>query len=158
MGGMSFERLMSSSPDGRADITWWLLDINHSPNPIQMGEPNTTVNIDASLEGWGAHGNQATRGRWLDQEADDRINALEPKAILLGLHSLTRISQKHVRVLSDNTTVMTQIRNMGGTRSKACNKIACLIWSWTKEHRIWLTVAHIPGSKYPGQPQKWEIT
>ena len=36
---------------------------------------------------------------------------------------------------------------MGGTHSKECNSIAKDIWQWCIERQIWLTAAHIPGTK-----------
>ena len=58
----NFERLMSISPEGLDDIHWWLHHVQHTPNPIRTGEPNTTVTTDASLEGWGAHSQYQTVG------------------------------------------------------------------------------------------------
>ena len=83
----------------------------------------------------------------LDSESDQHMNILELQAILLGLKSLANINKPHIRVLTDNTTAMAYIRNMGGTKSKPCNKITKLIWQWAESKRIWLTVAHIPGSQ-----------
>ena len=34
---------------------------------------------------------------------------------------------------------------MGGTRSKVCNSATKLIWDWAQQHKVWLTVAYIPG-------------
>ena len=36
---------------------------------------------------------------------------------------------------------------MGGTHSRECNTIAKDIWQWCIDKQIWLTAAHIPGTK-----------
>ena len=36
---------------------------------------------------------------------------------------------------------------MGGTHSRECNTIAKNIWQWCRDKQIWLTAAHIPGTK-----------
>ena len=71
---------------------------------------------------------------------------MELKAVLLGLQSLcSSVSNSHVKLLTDNTTAVAYIRNMGGTRSIECNEMAREIWLWCKEKQIWLSVSHIPG-------------
>ena len=96
---------MSISPQGKDDILWWLSHIHSSPNPIRMGEPNTTLTTDASLEGWGTHVHTHTaRGCWIEGEADEHINILELKAILFGLRSLLRIP----RFMSESSQITPQ--------------------------------------------------
>ena len=54
-----------------------------------------------------------------------RINYLEMKAVFLGLQSLCgNITQKHVCILSDNTTTFAYINAMGGVKSQGCNEMA----------------------------------
>ena len=48
-------------------------------------------------------------------------------------------------MLSDNTTAVSYLKNMGGSHSIPCNKIARDIWMWCKDREIWLTPGHIPG-------------
>lgn len=47
--------------------------------------------------------------------------------------------------LTDNTTAVAYINNMGGVKSQQCNQIAKSIWSWCIQHEKWLTATHIPG-------------
>ena len=83
----------------------WLSHTHSSPNPIRMGEPNTTLTTDASLEGWGApvHTHMAG-GRWIEGEADEHINIIVLKAILFGLKSLLRIP----RLMSESSQITPQ--------------------------------------------------
>ena len=88
----------------------------------------------------------STGGRWSPQEAQLHINALELLAVLWGLQALCSSEHHcHIKVLSDNTTTVSYLRNMGGSQSIPCNDIARDIWLWCKDRDIWITPAHIPG-------------
>ena len=93
---------------------------------------------DTSTLGWGATlGQTTTGGRWSPEEKEYYINYLELKAILLGLQSLCSASTEcHIKVLTDNTTAVAYIHNMGGSHSIACNDMAREIWLWCKEKGI----------------------
>lgn len=74
------------------------------------------------------------------------INALELKAILFTLRTFEReLTDKHVKVFCDNTTAVTYVNEMGGTKSQACNDVAVMIWEWCIQHNAWVTCSHIPG-------------
>ena len=75
----------------------------------------------------------------LNNEIDNHINVLELRAIFLAQKSLVLIHQHHVVILTDNTTTMAYIHNMGGTRSKQCSTLAKQIWQWAQKLNIWLT-------------------
>ena len=34
---------------------------------------------------------------------------------------------------------------MGGIKSENCNNIACRIWNFCTENKLWISAAHIPG-------------
>ena len=64
----------------------------------------------------------------------------------MGLQSLCKAKQDcHIKILSDNTTTVSYLKNMGGTHSLACNDIARKVWLWCISRKIYLTAAHIPG-------------
>ena len=44
----------------------------------------------------------------------------------------------------DNTTAVSYINNMGGTK-KLCNDITREIWEWCFQKEIWLSARHLPG-------------
>ena len=74
------------------------------------------------------------------------INVLELKAILFGLRSLCdHICDSHIKILSDNSTAVHWIDNMGSCRSVGCDKITKSIWNWAIKRRLWLSSTHIPG-------------
>ena len=68
------------------------------------------------------------------------------KAVLFRLKSLcSYLRQTHRKVLSDNTTAVCAINNMGSCKSLSCDQEVRKIWSWANERDIFITAAHIPG-------------
>ena len=57
-------------------------------------------------------------------------------SLLHGSHDI------HVRIMSDNATVVSYINEIGGCKSPLCNGL----WEWAMARNIWLSAAHIPGS------------
>ena len=48
-------------------------------------------------------------------------------------------------MLSDNTTAVCAINNMGSCKSLLCDHEVKRMWSWAIERDIFITVPHIPG-------------
>ena len=68
-------------------------------------------------------------GQWTEEKAKAHINCLELKAAFLALQSFsTTLSEIHVPLELDNTTAVSYINCMGGSRSKECNSLARQIW------------------------------
>ena len=73
----NFDAKMRLSLVGREDITWWLKEVKSSCKPILDQREDFVLYSDASSEGWGAHiGQEATGGRWSEQDSTFHINAL----------------------------------------------------------------------------------
>lgn len=67
-------------------------------------------------------------------------------AVLLGLKSFFSNEENCTIVCrSDNTTAVTCINKMGGTKSISCNDVTSQIWAWAENRNIWLTASYIPG-------------
>ena len=47
--------------------------------------------------------------------------------------------------MTDNSTAVAYINNMGGSKSNDCNEISRQVWLWCINEGIWLTCSHIPG-------------
>lgn len=47
--------------------------------------------------------------------------------------------------MTDNTTALAYIKNMGGVQSEQCNKEASIIWDYCEQNNLWLIPAHIAG-------------
>ena len=145
--GWNFERDMTLSETARDDIVWWIHHAQTSERKINHGKITRELRTDASTHGWGAFSEGvSTGGRWSPQEAQLHINALELLAVFFGLKALCSSEHHcHMKVLSDNTTTVAYLRNMGGSHSIPCNNITREIWQWCKDREIWITPAHIPG-------------
>ena len=73
-------------------------------------------------------------------------NVLELKTVLFGLKSLcSHLQQTHIKVLSDATTAVCAVSNMGSCKSLQCDQEVRRIWSWAIEKCILITAARIPG-------------
>ena len=144
-----FDAKMTLSQQSKDDIRWWITSIPASYNPVSHGEPQVTLSTDASLIGWGAcMSTTSTGGNWSPLERNNDINYLEMLAVLFALKSFSsHIAHKHVRVLVDNTTAVSNIKHMGTCHSKANNMLVGNIWEWCIAHNVWLTAAHIPGKQ-----------
>ncbi len=144
-----YNSLMAISSKGREDIKWWLNNILPSFNHIRTGNPTLTITTDACFTGWGGTiGTNHTHGLWHADEInpDTDINVLELKAILLSLQALLdQQYDTHIKILSDNTTAVHSINNMGTCHSFPCHDVVMLIWDWAKDRNNWLTASHIAG-------------
>ena len=106
-----------------------------------------TIQTDASEQGWGAaDGNTPIDGRWSSLERN-HINVPELKAIVLALKSYFRhnCNVKHVHILTDSSTALAYINNMGGMHSVLCNDIEKRIWEFAQNGGFWIYSSHIPG-------------
>ena len=142
---------MKLSQESVSEIKWWYDNIPTVNYPILL--TNSKVDVinytDASAKGWGAVKDaEKTGGRWSDDEVKYHINCLELMAAFFGLKAFCKHEQGiHVQIYSDKTTSVNYINAMGGTHSRECNTIAKDIWQWCIDKQIWLTAAHIPGTK-----------
>ena len=140
------------SDRARDDIMWWADHVTVSSKPLLLGKPDVHLTGDASGLGWGGvMDGQATGGRWSAREANFHINYLEIKAFLLTLQALCAgMLGVHVHIQSDNTTAVTYISNMGGSRALDCSEITRDLSLWCIKRDILVSISHIPGSQNYG--------
>ena len=101
------------SEDILHEISWWKKNIFKVFKPTRYPKISISIYTDASLEGWGASmGNVSTGGALLLDENLKYINVLELKANLLTLKSFVKASPKHIKIMSENTTVIHCINKM----------------------------------------------
>ena len=88
--------------------------------------------------GWGAATNYlSTGGLWTAEEAREHINYLEMLAVLFALKSFSTLnSNKHVKVLVDNTTTEATLNNMGTCHSPKRNTLTKVIWECRISHNM----------------------
>ena len=146
-GRKGYNGMMKLSPQALIELSWWESNVLSRSKKIRVGKPNLTIVTDASELGWGAVSDgERTGGRWLDDEIDRHINVLELHAILLGLKSFfSQRTDVEILVKTDNTTAISYINRMGGSRSIQCESIAKLIWEFCEQRELWLVATHIPG-------------
>ena len=146
----NFDKNMSLSPQATTDLKWWVSELDTTNNLINHGDPQITMTINRCLSDWmGCCMETVTSGgNWTPEEAQHDINYLEMLAVFLALKSFSNtISGKHVKLLVENTTAVTTINQMGTCHSWLNNQLAHKIWLWCIDHRVWLTVTHIPGKE-----------
>ena len=145
----NFDALMQITKDMKIELKWWIDNLTFQVRHIIRESAKVTMYTDASLTGWGAKlGNSKIGGRWNDFESKNHINVLELLAISHALKAFQeQVQSHHVKIFSDNTTAVSYINNMGGTKSFDCSQVSVNIWEWCIKHSIWLTCAHIAGSK-----------
>ena len=146
----NYDQRVFLSQDSLEEILWWKDLGEENGKLISHGNPAYTLRSDASGYGWGAHWlhdpSIKTQGLWGDSEIGWHINPKELKAVLLGLQSLAYSFQGiHICVETDSSTTLNYINNMGGTRSRLCNKLSKQLWLWCRSMDIWLTASFIPG-------------
>ena len=143
----NFGASMTLSQSSKAELNWWIVNVDTSSQLISHGEPELLIQTDASSHGWGGvRGDQKTGGRWTQEEASHHINYLELLAVLLTLKALCgECTNLHIRVQCDNTTAVCYINNMGGSKSPDCDSVSRKIWDYCFEHDIWLSATHLPG-------------
>jgi len=136
------------TPEARACLEWWR-DPHHLEGgvPIVQSQPDLRLFTDASTEGWGAHllKSQA-EGLWSDAQKLLHINNLELQVVLLALQAFEpMVTGRHVLAMTDNTTVVGQIKNQGGTHSRQLYRVTRELFLWADAHQVVLSAQHIPG-------------
>ena len=71
---------------------------------------------------------------------------MDIKATLLALKSYFRhnCNVKRVHILTDNSTALAYINNVGGMHSVICNDIAKPMWEFAQNRNFWISSSHIP--------------
>ena len=129
-------------------LQWWSDGVNLRPGvPISLPQPDHLLHTDASKTGWGAHlGHLKEQGLWSSDESALHINVLELEALRLGLEAFQQtLKGCHVVAMTDNSTVVGQVRNQGGTKTRELTEMTTDLLLWTQRNQIQLSARHIPG-------------
>ena len=132
----------------RMDLAWWMDRSVYVPGRNMFeAEPALTICADASLTGWGAVcGETSTGMTWTSEESSLHINVLELQAAFNALQSFAGFeSNCTIRLRLDNSTAVSYINRVGGTRSHALNELAIKIARWCESKNISLQAEHLPG-------------
>ena len=133
------------------DLKWWAENIETVSKKVLTQKPTIVIETDASLKGWGAcvkdNKDLSTGGHWSKSEAAEHINYLELLAVWFGIQCFCdSLHNKHIKILSDNTTAVAYLNSQGGTKAK-CNTIARKIWLWAYHNDNFISAAHLPGAQ-----------
>ncbi|CAH1242857.1 TNKS2 [Branchiostoma lanceolatum] len=144
----NWEFLVPLTEAARADLRWWRDQLsNHNSRPILLPTADMVVETDASKIGWGGFCNGVhTGGRWSAEERTAHINVLELQAASLAVRGFCRELQSgHIRVRSDNSTVVAYLNHLGGTRSLELLSVTLDLWEWCTDRNLSISAEHIPG-------------
>ena len=144
-----YDRTITLSAQARSDLNWVIHNIAKY-NGKCFCEPDIDIFIhcDASLSGWGAVcQGQSANGSWSVVEAENHINYLELLAAFHGLQCFVPTQQSvHVRISMDNSTAVSYINNMGGTKSHSLDTLSRCLWEWCISRQLHVSAQHVPGA------------
>ena len=145
----NYDAKMTITSRMKSDLEWWIENVDSQVRVIDRGKPELTIQTDSSKSGWGFKCRDIiSGGRWTSSECLAHINVLELKAILFSICALKEnLKGKHIKILSDSSTAICYVKNMGGCKSVECNLVSKQIWQWCLKNDTWITIAHIPGSQ-----------
>ena len=164
-----YESIMYLSEELQVDFTWWESHILKSSNSIKPPVYVKEIFTDASLTGWGAYcDGEHVHGLWSLEERARHINYLELLATFLALRIFCiDLRDCDVLLRIDNTTAISYVNRMGGTKYLYLHSLSKLIWQWCEQRNIWIFASYIPskenveadhGSRLNNIDTEWEIS
>ena len=105
------------------------------------------MTFDALGYGWGCNFNgQTTNGHFSEAELPLSINTKETLAIWYGFSSFSHLlGNSHIKLLSDNTTMVSYVKCFGGMTSELRTKIVHDLWNKVASINSWLSISYPPG-------------
>ncbi len=165
-----WDRRVDHRPWFREAVSQWLDEEWLSSSvPITLPAPEMEIFTDASMQGWGAHALDWTAsGRWSPAERSKHINALELEAVALALQAFQeRCPRGHLKVVSDNMTVVALINHQGGSHAPSLSMRVEQMLLWAAQKGWTLSARHLAGSvnviadllSRPGSivPSEWTV-
>ena len=129
------------------DLNWWIQTLPSACAPIDCGPCTSVFTCDASKQGWSACFNgQKAQGQFSVLEAPHSTNTKEIYAVLFGLQAHRRYLQnQHILIMSDSTTAISVVKNMGSMDCLIHNRLVQEIWHFAESKGIWISITYIPG-------------
>uniref|UniRef100_A0ABD2XG48 RNase H type-1 domain-containing protein n=2 Tax=Trichogramma kaykai TaxID=54128 RepID=A0ABD2XG48_9HYME len=144
----NYDAFMNLSHALEPDFKWWGENILSRVKNVDYTPYAKVIFSDASLTGWGAVCNgKKANGAWTSEEKNFHINLLELKAVFFGLKCFaTKDKNCSILLRVDNTTAISYINKMGGTRFAHLHSAAREIWQFCEERNIWIFASYISSS------------
>ena len=103
----NYDAEIELSNEACSELVWWKRNIRDSFQDFVIPKPDISMFPDASETGWGiTDGHNSSGGQWAEHERM-HINVLELKAAFIGIRTYCHNrSYKHIRVMSDSSTVV----------------------------------------------------
>ena len=151
----SWADLLYFTPAARKDLHWWFAALaGWNGAPIQIRTPQLQIATDASQSGWGGiilnseidgQIGQSASGLWPESIAHEPSNYRELLAIILTLDAFKgMVTDKCVRILSDNISAVAYLNHMGGP-STALSELAQSLWAQCFEMKIQISAKYLAG-------------
>ena len=106
--------------NSKEELQWWIQNLQiFNGRYLILPQKFLTIRTDAYIKGWGtACLGIPTGGEWNLQEQQPHINVLEMKAVKLALLAYHKHFQmKAIHFQTDNTTALSYLVKMGGTKN-----------------------------------------
>ena len=131
-------------------LRWWLnRKCTRAGVLLDVPEARARLFTDASESGWGAHlDDHQTSGSWSTREATLHINHFKMLAVLFALRAFrVQLTGLTVQLMSDNASMVSYIRNQGGTVSVPLYHLTREVLLLARDAQITLLAKHIPGDR-----------
>lgn len=133
--------------DVKQELEWWR---DHCKTSSMIHIPPTThyLTTDASDIGWGAQLDHLDlKGTWLLPQQRLHCNQKEMLAIINVLKDHGhRLSSESLLIQCDSRTVVSYLRNEGGTKSAALTSLTQRLFQILDQFNIHMAIHHIPGN------------
>ncbi|XP_047543182.1 uncharacterized protein LOC125075511 [Vanessa atalanta] len=128
----------------RKELKWWLDNIDQI-HPVKL--PVNYVVTDASDIQWGALvNNNSLKGSWSQDQLGWHCNLKEMHAVIAAISSQANVLKNSTVILqSDNKTVVSYIKNEGGTRSQKLLELTKHLLELIDSLNVVLLPHHLPG-------------
>ncbi|XP_053615041.1 uncharacterized protein LOC128677901 [Plodia interpunctella] len=135
------------SNEVREELEWWLENVVQSTAIHQDTLPTNYMITDASDVKWGALvNNKELQGCWNSEQENYHCNAKEMYAVIAALSKeAATLKDSTVILQSDNRTVISYIKNEGGTKSPLLLNLTKELLALTNSLNVVLLPHHLPG-------------
>ena len=132
-----------------SDLKWWISTLPNTAAPIMRNKPEMALSSDASDQGWGAEfQGRIEQGRFDPIQSKYHINTKEVIAAYYGILSFQLyFTKNHLLLRCDNTTAISNIKEMGTTISPLRDGFCRKIWQKLYKRDCWLSINYIKSSK-----------